>query len=424
MAKYELSSTLSKHLDRHLVFPLLEFLQEKGIYEETDILQSKIALLQNTNMVDFAMDIYKDLHNTEDVPEEMKEKRQEVVARMRSLEADVQPAVRVLTDPQVKKNIRQDKNFNLQYLQEEYNIGPAQIEALYHYAKFQFDCGNYSSAAEYLQPYRSLCTNSERSVSALWGKFGADILMQNFKEALEDISKLKEAIDNQSFAAPLMQLQQRTWLMHWSLFVFWNHDNGKNALIDLFFQTPYLHAIQINAPHLLRYLATAVVTNKRRRNVLKDLIKVIQQESYNDYSDPITEFLECLFVNYDFDGAQQKLKECEAVFDHDFFLVSCKEDFLENARLFIFETYCRIHQCIDINMLAERLNMDLESAEKWIASLILNARLNAKIDSKAGTVVMGTQTQSVYEQLIEKSKQLAVRTFVLANSVVGTGNKV
>lgn len=33
---------------------------------------------------------------------------------------------------------------------------------------------------------------------------------------------------------------------------------------------------------------------------------------------------------------------------NDFFLVACLEDFIENARLFIFETFCRIHQCISI----------------------------------------------------------------------------
>jgi hypothetical protein len=46
--------------------------------------------------------------------------------------------------------------------------------------------------------------------------------------------------------------------------------------------------------------------------MLKELIKVIQQEHYT-YRDPITEFLECLYVNYDFEGAQQKLRECEEV---------------------------------------------------------------------------------------------------------------
>lgn len=73
-----------------------------------------------------------------------------------------------------------------------------------------------------------------------------------------------------------------------------------------------MNAIQTNAHHLLRYVATAVVVNKRRRNMLKELIKVIQQEQHS-YKDPITEFLECLYVNYDFDGAQRKLRECEDV---------------------------------------------------------------------------------------------------------------
>jgi translation initiation factor 3 subunit E len=46
--------------------------------------------------------------------------------------------------------------------------------------------------------------------------------------------------------------------------------------------------LQINAPHLLRYLAAAVVLNRKRRNNLRDLIKLIQQEGY-EYSDPITQ---------------------------------------------------------------------------------------------------------------------------------------
>lgn len=55
-----------------------------------------------------------------------------------------------------------------------------------------------------------------------------------------------------------------------------------------------------------------MVINKRRRNVLKDLVRVIQQEQY-EYRDPITEFLRCLFVEADFDGAQAWLAQCEEV---------------------------------------------------------------------------------------------------------------
>ena len=41
-------------------------------------------------------------------------------------------------------------------------------------------------------------------------------------------------------------------------------------------------------------------------------IVFLHQESYS-YRDPITEFVECLYVKFDFDLAQQKLIECEKV---------------------------------------------------------------------------------------------------------------
>lgn len=42
------------------------------------------------------------------------------------------------------------------------------------------------------------------------------------------------------------------------------------------------------------------------------IILTFFQESYT-YKDPITEFVECLYVNFDFDSAQKKLRECESV---------------------------------------------------------------------------------------------------------------
>ena len=38
----------------------------------------------------------------------------------------------------------------------------------------------------------------------------------------------------------------------------------------------------------------------------------VLQESHA-YRDPITEFVECLYIKFDFDMAQQKLIECEKV---------------------------------------------------------------------------------------------------------------
>jgi translation initiation factor 3 subunit E len=114
MANHELSPLFSKFMDRHLIFPILEFHQEKGIYDANDIMQAKLALLKDTNMVDFAMDIHKALTGSEDVPQEMKEHRSKVVARLRQLQRDVDPIIKCLENPNVVRNFRQDKAFNLQ----------------------------------------------------------------------------------------------------------------------------------------------------------------------------------------------------------------------------------------------------------------------------------------------------------------------
>ncbi|PRD17857.1 UNVERIFIED_CONTAM: eif3ea [Trichonephila clavipes] len=68
-------------------------------------------------------------------------------------------------------------------------------------------------------------------------------------------------------------------------------------------------------------------------------------------------------------------------------------------------------------MLAEKLNMTPEVAEKWIVNLIRNARLDAKIDSQLGHVVMGTKKLSPYQQLIEKTKVLSLRAQLLTTNV-------
>uniref|UniRef100_A0A7M5UZS4 Eukaryotic translation initiation factor 3 subunit E n=2 Tax=Clytia hemisphaerica TaxID=252671 RepID=A0A7M5UZS4_9CNID len=418
--QYDLTSKVGTYLDRHLVFPLLEFLSSKEIYDETELLKGRLELLQGTNMLDFVKDEYQKLHQTDDVPQELLDKRSEVIQQMKDLEASTEAITTAFDDPDFQREAAnaRDGVVLFKYLTEHFDLTTEHLDTLYQYAKFQYECGNYQGASQYLYFYRVLVHDDDKNAaSAVWGKLACEILTQNWDAALEDINRLKESIDNDHFSHPLHLLQQRTWLIHWSLFVFFNHAKGRDLLIEMFlYQPSYLNAIQTTCPHILRYLTTAVITNKRRKSILKDLVRVIQQESYT-YRDPITEFLECLYVNFDFDGAQRKLVECETVLSNDFFLIACLDDFIENARLFIFETFCRIHQCISINMLAEKLNMTPEEAERWIVNLIRNARLDAKIDSKQGHVVMGTQAAAVHQQVIERTKGLMFKTQNISGNI-------
>merc|ERR1719361_2573461 len=366
-------------------------------------------------MVDFAMDVHKNLYPDQEIPNTLIEKRKSVVEKLKGLQENMEKIQKIFEDEEVGKMIQNSRDGRVLFesLQKSHDFQPEMVDKLYEYAKFQFECGNYTTASEYLYFCRVLLPPSNKNyLPALWGKLASEILMQDWETALDDLNRLKEIIDTGSFS-PLQSLQQRTWLIHWSLFVFFNHPKGRDLIIDMFlYQPQYLNAIQTQCPHILRYLTTAAITNKKRRNV----VKIIQQESYT-YKDPITEFLECLYVNFDFDGAQTKLAECETVLCNDFFLTACLDDFIENARLFIFETFCRIHQCISISMLAEKLNMSPEEAERWIVNLIRNASLDAKIDSAQGHVVMGTQAAAVHQQVIERTKGLMYRTQMVSASI-------
>ena len=74
-------------------------------------------------------------------------------------------------------------------------------------------------------------------------------------------------------------------------------------------------------------------------------------------------------------------------------------------------------------MLAERLSMGQEEAELWIVNLIRNARLDAKIDSEKHHVIMGSTKPSVYQQVINKTKTLCFRSYVLAGNFQKQGGK-
>merc|ERR1712050_495946 len=116
-------------------------------------------------------------------------------------------------------------------------------------------------------------------------------------------------------------------------------------------------------------------------------------------------------------GAQRELQRCELLCRGDFFLAGAWEEFEENARLLIFETYCRIHQCINIEMIASKLNMTPTEAELWIVKLIQSAKLDARIDSEKSRVVMSKAPPSVYQQVIEKTKNLSFRSTMLLSNL-------
>ena len=98
MAEWDLISKIGPYLDRHLVFPLLEFLTVKEYYDETDLLRGKLDLLSNTSMVDFAMDVHKSLYPDKEVPATLRDKRAQVVENFNHAIEFFVPSAKMRTD--------------------------------------------------------------------------------------------------------------------------------------------------------------------------------------------------------------------------------------------------------------------------------------------------------------------------------------
>lgn len=241
-----------------------------------------------------------------------------------------------------------------------------------------------------------------------------------------DVKDLRDVIDSQS--NPVVQLQARTWLLHWSLFV---HFNGESlqGLLDMFLAPAYLNTIQTSCPHLLRYLVAAAVLYRKnaRRNHIRDLVRITQMEQYQ-YSDPVTQFLQDLYVDFNFDAAKDRLAVAEEVVRNDFFLSGFADEFVENARWLVSEVYCKIHQRIDIrwvprsrradrSSLSTTLNLSPEDGEKWIVNLIRDSHIDAKINLEENVLLRSQPPAPA--PLIDVTRGLAFRSQAIQYAMVG-----
>lgn len=387
-------------------------------------------------------------------------------------------------------------------------IPPDMVEKYREFVKFNYDCGDYLMAIDMIQMYISFFAlppltteqqqpkepqeNEEAAVDsvtsttvapiivgnpkmyylpsplskqpqlleALWGKLSCEILLGDWEKssatvALEAVKIGLEDLAMSHAISPLDALIQRTWLLHWSLFIFWKvptaaaagaattptkqphsttFTNSLEQMVDLFTTDKYLQAITTNAPHLLRYLTVAALLIKRRGSTnssgskgsskrdnskLNEVVSIMQ---HCDYTDPMVEFVDCLCLKFDFELAEKKLVQCQGLLENDFFLRHQVHRIMEEARVLVFENYCRIHHKVDLLTLSTKLALSPLQAERWIVDLIrtTSSLEDAKLDSEQGCVVMGggggTSTSSnstVYEVIMERTRDFHLRSFTL-----------
>jgi translation initiation factor 3 subunit E len=441
---HDLTQSLIPFLDPHMVLPLLDHLLEKKLYPEEDVRVAKLQLVMKTNLVDTAMDELKSLCPDAAESAELKEKKKSLLQSLHTLKVAVQPLLNKILGENCDP-ASQDAGELINVIKRDFdrrgsslNCSPQDLKQLHDYAKVRFKIGHYKDALICLTIFRSLNKEEESNFQALWGTLASEILQvgtpSDLKRALDVLEELQKNIDERMKTDQLMQLQQRSWLIHWSLFLYLKmkpSPDSYSALIK--FMTAdqkIVNTIQTTCPHILRYLTVAAVCqSQKRRKVLDDVIAILEVEEFRD---PVTSFVMALLHEFDMEAARQNLTEAEALFDSDFFLSlsavngrnTLKTDFMECARRLLFEIYCKTHARIDLALLARNLNVTEEEATEekvsaQIARFIREVGLNAKIDSKSNQLVMESQPSSAYQRVISKTKNLEDKSAQMLENLKG-----
>lgn len=420
----DLTMRMTRFLDIHMVLHFIDFLKEAELQPENVLQRARISCLEQTKMVEALQDVVQEL--PADSPLKAKyasmdwdAKRDATLQALDEQEAQLAPVFQFFQQESVINDIIKGGNqLTPEYLAAQHNINAQQLEAFYSLAKFKYECGLYDEAEQMLSKYMLVHqpTNHGKVLSCHWGRLAARILLRNVDAAFKDLTAVKEAIDNRSIA-PAEQLHQRSWLLHWSLFVFFNQPQGQDNLVDFFTERPLLQTVENKCPWLLRYFVASVILSKRKRNSMRPmLVEEIRQMSYL-YSDPFTQFVEQLYDQFDFDAAQETLKDCYKIAKADFFLAPLADRFRDEATKMIFEAYCQIHHKVDISALANKLDMSQEEAEKCIVDLVRNSTLDARIDSSTNSAVVRSPDRDPHQKIVERTRDLTQRSTVLGQNI-------
>lgn len=309
-------------------------------------------------------------------------------------------------------------------------IDEKQFDAMLKVASLLYETGRYREASEFLVFARYvLDESSDKTPSALWGLLASSIMAQQWGQAESALESLRTVvtreIGDEEFKVGNnddISSTTRNWMLHWSLFVFFKGGESLTSqFLDIVFDTNVRfnnrklynqHTIETAAPHLLRYVAAACLLNRTKRSALYSTLRLIRV--CFEYSDDLTTFMDLLLGSVNFDEAFALIPAIEALVQKDYFLCGLRTQIVDGAYKLIYEQYLRTHKAVSIESIAKKLfaGANLESAqakakaELWIANLIREAKIEAKIDSVAGKVDVSSSCVSIHQRIYEKLSQM------------------
>ena len=182
-------------------------------------------------------------------------------------------------------------------------------------------------------------------------------------------------------------------------------DEDLEKYVDLCNDKACFSVIQLLSPHLLRYLTVAAIVNKnlhKNRNYSFDLYKLTEiiKRGVVKYRDPYIEFIENLYLYFDFDSAAENIKQINDLVSQDILLLPLRDRIIEGCQFLYFKVYCKIYESVRIEEIGSFIKKSELEAELWILKYIRSSDIEAKIDSIEGRVVSMRNKENRAERYI------------------------
>jgi len=447
---YDLTTVFMKYLDPQMSVMMIDFLVAKNLYPEVELMYAKMKMLMKTFLVEKAEQTLAKFKELKGERAQIDQLEEEFATMKKNYEEEkttieqlwetqktvfeneelmgVVNGTRKINEGSAEEGSTEEEasTVNAKTLSKTFGVNVAALTTLFRYAHFLYRSGAFDAALPLLQQFLLISKYFSDEIVALkgkvlWCKLACNIMLNHADDGFADVDAIRGYIDSlvvrmrdePRSVSHLQLLYMRVWLLHWCLFVYMHSpehlQDGKDKLADLYQNTQYMNAIQTEAPHLMRYLVVAWVTNKRKQRSMEAITRNVLQILCM-YGDSFTSFIERMNLA-DFDGALAALNECrEKLFPNDIIVESFQDEFVQSARLLLFQKFVVVHRRIDVPALANKLCLSEKEVEQWVVDLIRNnSHFDARIDSAANQMIFGTQQQSVYQNVIEVAKKITSR---------------
>jgi translation initiation factor 3 subunit E len=288
------------------------------------------------------------------------------------------------------------------------------IDDSIQYAWTLYEMGDYENARTLINTLFCIADHTQDLLKLTWGRLYLNLIARFHsndagqaagQSLVEELKSLRHRVEVRGPESYFQVISGRCSLLHYFLIVTYSFgvEPDYDYLIELFSNDNYMSAIQTCAPHLFRYLIFMLILSKNKKKTAKynlDNVTTTYENNLCQYEDAVVRFVKLLFLEFNFEKANEAIKQFKQEISKDIFLSDHTDLAVNNSKEMLFEVFCNIYSSVDIDLISKYLELSKEESEIWIVNLIRKNNIKARFstDNKSN-LELKSKHNNAYEEV-------------------------